>query len=64
MGIVWNKIVEFITWLGENVAAREVVLESLKTMGIGMAGVFVVLMVFYLLVKVLLKVFPEKKEQQ
>lgn len=42
--------------------AGEVVSESLKVMGFGMGGVFVVLLVFYVVVKLLVKLFPAKEE--
>ncbi len=64
MGIFFEKIIGFIASIGENIVARDMVWESLKTMGIGMGGVFLVLMVFYLVVKGLLRVFPEKTEQE
>ena len=35
--------------------------ESLEIMGLGMAGIFIVLTILLLSVKVLLKVFPERK---
>ena len=42
--------------------AGEVVTESFKVMGFGMGGVFVVLLVFYMVVKLLGKLFPAKEE--
>lgn len=35
--------------------------KALKLMGMGMAGIFLVTFIIYLTVKVLLKLFPEKK---
>lgn len=35
--------------------------ESLEIMVLGMAGIFIVLSVLFLSVKLLLKIFPEKK---
>jgi Na+-transporting methylmalonyl-CoA/oxaloacetate decarboxylase gamma subunit len=35
-------------------------LESLKLMGLGMAGIFAFILIFYGLVLVLMKLFPEK----
>ncbi|NLI60310.1 MAG: hypothetical protein GX375_02620 [Clostridiales bacterium] len=37
---------------------NEVVLEALKVLGAGMGAVFVVLMLFYFIVKGLQKIFP------
>jgi hypothetical protein len=36
---------------------------SLKLMGMGMAGIFAFIMIFYGLVLVLMKLFPEKSNQ-
>jgi len=36
--------------------------ESLKLMAMGMAGIFAFIMIFYGLVMVLIKVFPEKPQ--
>ncbi|NLM33888.1 MAG: hypothetical protein GX206_00440 [Clostridiales bacterium] len=38
-------------------------LKSLKLMGMGMAGIFFVTFTIYLAIKLLLKLFPEKKKQ-
>ena len=35
--------------------------QGLKLMGFGMAGIFLVLILIFLSIKVLLKVFPDKK---
>lgn len=37
--------------------------ESLRVMGMGMAGIFVVIGVFYALIVVLGKLFPEKAQK-
>lgn len=36
--------------------------ESLKLMAMGMAGIFAFIMIFYGLVMVLIKIFPEKQQ--
>ena len=38
--------------------------QSLEIMGLGMAGIFIVLTVLLLAVKVLIKIFPEKKGKE
>jgi hypothetical protein len=38
--------------------------ESLKLMAMGMAGIFAFIMIFYGLVMVLIKIFPEKKQSE
>ena len=38
--------------------------ETLRVMGIGVSGVFIVLALFYLMIKALLRIFPAKKTQQ
>ncbi|WP_236860098.1 OadG family protein [Candidatus Formimonas warabiya] len=35
---------------------------GLEVMGMGLAGVFVVLILFYFMIKLLIKVFPPKEE--
>lgn len=42
--------------------AMEIVQEALKVMGIGVSGVFLVLALFYFLVKLMVKVFPVRDE--
>ncbi|HZK34464.1 MAG TPA: OadG-related small transporter subunit [Bacillota bacterium] len=34
--------------------------DALKVMGIGVGGVFLVLAIFYILVKLMMKIFPEE----
>jgi tetrahydromethanopterin S-methyltransferase subunit E len=41
----------------------EVFFESLRVMGFGMLGIFVVISVFYATIVLLGKVFPEKENQ-
>ncbi len=36
----------------------EIFLEALKVMGIGVSGVFLVLAIFYALIKLMIKLFP------
>lgn len=42
---------------------NQVVMEALKIMGVGMSGVFLVLVVFYIMVKALQIIFPYKQEE-
>ncbi len=37
-------------------------LDSLEVMGLGMAGIFIVMILLYLSIKLLLKAFPPKAE--
>jgi hypothetical protein len=41
----------------------EIFLGALEVMGFGVSGVFLVLAVFFLLVKLMLKVFPAKQRE-
>ncbi|MDD3613141.1 MAG: OadG-related small transporter subunit [Clostridia bacterium] len=36
----------------------DIFLDALKVMGIGVCGVFLVLLVFYILVKLMMRIFP------
>lgn len=38
--------------------------KGLELMGIGLAGVFTVLIIFYFMIKLLLKAFPPKEENK
>lgn len=39
---------------------NQVIIETLRVLGIGMSTVFIVLMLFFLIIKVLQKLFPYK----
>lgn len=43
---------------------NEVFLESLRVMGLGMLGIFIVTLVLIGLMVLLMKIFPEKKEEK
>jgi len=47
-----------------NLAGSSTLTKSLFLMLVGLAGVFSVLILFYILIKVLLKLFPEKGNNQ
>ncbi len=36
----------------------DIFLDALKVMGIGVGGIFLVLLVFYILVKLMMRIFP------
>ncbi|MDR2040509.1 MAG: hypothetical protein LBQ60_21545 [Bacteroidales bacterium] len=37
---------------------------ALKIMGVGMAGIFIFMLLFWVIIKALHKIFPGKKEEQ
>lgn len=44
----------------ESIINSSNIMKSLFLMGVGVAGVFFVLILFFVLIKVLIKLFPEK----
>ncbi|MCX7710460.1 MAG: OadG family protein [Clostridia bacterium] len=48
----------------ENLTAMTNIQKGFFLMGVGIAGVFLVLIVFFFLIKLLTKVFPEKDNPQ
>ncbi len=42
----------------------QAMLDTLPIMGLGMAGIFLVILIIFVFVKLLMKTFPEKKDAQ
>lgn len=48
----------------DQIAGSSSVIKGFFLMGVGVIGVFIVLIIFYFLIKALIKIFPEKPENK